>query len=107
MFLSGGTAYQMRIPLTLPGDYFERLELYAPYVQSLFYSYAWSISEAQFLEHQNAWPAIACRVAAQTMLPSLKSVSLGGKGCSSHDLDVALDWICALVLPGTNDMRFA
>ncbi|KAG9081936.1 hypothetical protein FS749_007280, partial [Ceratobasidium sp. UAMH 11750] len=92
-------SFQVEMPRILPEDYFARLKVYAPHVTSLCFCHAWYVAE-DYSRHQVAWPAIARYTADQAMLPNLKTLILGGNGCLSRHLDVSLDWISALVLPG-------
>ncbi|KAG8699272.1 hypothetical protein FRC08_005392 [Ceratobasidium sp. 394] len=96
---SNPASFQVEIPRVLPDDYFARLNIYAPHVSILRFSHRWYVAK-DYSHHRFARPAIARHAADQALLPNLKALFLTGSGSLDRHLDVLLDWISALVLPG-------
>ncbi|KAG8729937.1 hypothetical protein FRC10_003287, partial [Ceratobasidium sp. 414] len=93
--------HQIDVLQAFSENYFDRLNLYAPHVAGLDFSWTW-YGHKDYSPPEPAWPAAAFHTANRALLPNLKALSLDIEGGSSRNLSIALYWIDVLVSPGKN-----
>ncbi|CAE6486391.1 unnamed protein product [Rhizoctonia solani] len=99
------TRFEVHIPAVLPPNYFERFNLYAPFVKHVTVSLAWGHNEEYIHQkHLPGWPMVACYARNHVLLPNLKKLDICERYSTTTSSRACADWLSALVPPSLSEL---
>ncbi|KAB5588893.1 hypothetical protein CTheo_7669 [Ceratobasidium theobromae] len=99
------TKFEVNIPTNVPSDYFDRLNIYAPYVRHMNVSLAWSHDEEYYHHrHLPGWRTVACHARKHVLLPNLRRVELMERYSTTTSSRPCSDWLSILIPPSLRDL---
>ncbi|KAG8689834.1 hypothetical protein FRC11_000315 [Ceratobasidium sp. 423] len=99
------TRFEVHIPAVLPPNYFERLNIYAPFIKHMVVSLAWGHGE-EYIQQQHlpGWPMVACYAQNHVLLPNLRKVELAERYLTTTSSRACSDWLRVLVPPSLSNL---